>query len=895
MDATGGSSVHWEPHGYTSIVEASKIAFGNAVAPRYDIATAKTIVSFGAQFLTNWLAPLHHSNGWGEARGMENGPIAEFYAIESRLSHSSARADTWYSTTPGTEVDVAMALAKLVADKKHTTGALATYVSGVDAEANAAAAGISLDKLNNLADKLASGTSVIFPGGVANGGGNRTDLALATLVLNGICGNIGTTVHPGATSLGQVDSYSSVASVLDSAKNGGVSVLFIDGLDPAFNLPGAANFSESAAGAEMVVVLDNSMPEGMPDNAILLPPGSWIESWGDSTNRSDFMGLQQPAMRKLYDTNSVGDVVLAIAKAANLTTTPLVAEDPEADGDPNANGTDESGEVAVVSGVDLNGTKAIADFTATDYQHYVAGRWYDEAYLPSGTSESFGDWWNNALVRGGVAVAASPVATDFNPSTTPVSAGVTVDGTALMLFPHSHLGDGRHANKAWLQEVPDPMSGYSWGTWAEISVARAEELDVDESNTVTISNANGEITVGVRVSKGMRDDAVAVVVGNGHTSGNRYSAGYGANPANLIDLNTDSRTGDIVWLGTSVTVSKGADDNPLTNLKGNEDQDGRPVARVSYSEDVMNNPHGETGSLATGIIIPKDPRIEAAGLEYDMYPEPEHPTYRFGLAIDLDKCTGCGACEVACLSENNIPSVGPEQARNNRYMGWIRLDRFWEGEGENPDVRFIPVMCQHCSHAPCEGVCPVMATYHNMDGLNAMIYNRCVGTRYCANNCPYSARRFNYHTFRWPESYNLMLNPEVSTREMGVIEKCTFCIQRIRDVKATWSAAGHEVVADSALQRLPACAETCGAGGMVFGNLKDPESRISKLAASPRAYQLFDILNTKPGVRYLSKVTFHEPVDPHHGGGHGGGHGDSHGEEHADDHGGDDHGSTGAH
>jgi molybdopterin-containing oxidoreductase family iron-sulfur binding subunit len=215
-------------------------------------------------------------------------------------------------------------------------------------------------------------------------------------------------------------------------------------------------------------------------------------------------------------------------------------------------------------------------------------------------------------------------------------------------------------------------------------------------------------------------------------------------------------------------------------------------------------------------------------------------------------------------------------------MNWIRMDRFYEGEGENPDVRYAPVMCQQCSHAPCEGVCPVMATYHNLDGLNAMVYNRCVGTRYCSNNCPYSARRFNYHTYRWPESYTLMLNPTVSTRDMGVMEKCTFCIQRIRDVKAEHRDNGKGRAPDESLQRLTACAAACPSDSIVFGNLKDDDSAVAKKFDSPRSYVLFKELNTKPGVQYMTKISHHKEAGGHHGGGHassGNAHGAPEGED----------------
>jgi molybdopterin-containing oxidoreductase family iron-sulfur binding subunit len=265
------------------------------------------------------------------------------------------------------------------------------------------------------------------------------------------------------------------------------------------------------------------------------------------------------------------------------------------------------------------------------------------------------------------------------------------------------------------------------------------------------------------------------------------------------------------------------------------------------------------------------------------------------MAVDLNRCTGCGACEVACYAENNIPVTGPEEARLSRRMGWIRLSTYWEGDGETPDIRFQPNMCQQCSHAPCEGVCPVLATYHNIDGLNAMIYNRCVGTRYCGNNCPYSARRFNYHTYRWPDSFNLMLNPDVMAREMGVMEKCTFCVQRLRAVKdehrdqVGFAGQGSAAPADKLL-KLTACAQACPSNAITFGNLNDKESAVAKSFEEPRAYKFLGELNTKPGVAYLSRIVHEKSAQwehafgEHHGGGHGNDHGAGHGDHHDGDH-----------
>lgn len=234
-----------------------------------------------------------------------------------------------------------------------------------------------------------------------------------------------------------------------------------------------------------------------------------------------------------------------------------------------------------------------------------------------------------------------------------------------------------------------------------------------------------------------------------------------------------------------------------------------------------------------------------------MYPPHEHPIHRWGMAIDLNSCIGCSACVVACYAENNVPIVGKEQVARGREASWIRIERFVEGSSDRPRTRFLPMLCQHCDNAPCEPVCPVYATVHNPEGLNIQVYNRCVGTRYCSNNCPYKVRRFNWFTYEWPDPLNLQLNPDVTVREKGVMEKCTFCVQRITEGKARAKEEGR-AVKDGEI--VPACAQACPTRAIVFGDLKDSESEVSRLSRSPRRYRVFEQLNTQPAITYLKKI-----------------------------------------
>jgi molybdopterin-containing oxidoreductase family iron-sulfur binding subunit len=480
----------------------------------------------------------------------------------------------------------------------------------------------------------------------------------------------------------------------------------------------------------------------------------------------------------------------------------------------------------------------------------------------------FAAFWHGAVQRGGIFSEA--------PASAPVSLGTAAarvsytkpafEGNGDFVFapyPHPLLYDGRGANKPWLLENSDPVTKITWHSWVELHPETARKLDVRDGEILRVTSPHGVIEAPAFVYHGIHPDVIAVPLGLGHTEYGGYARGLGVNALDLLGAPAGAF---LPYVSTRVAVEKTGGYKKLASIAGTPRQLGRGIAEAVTLEAAQKGLTIEQAYLAEGHgrhEINTEQELEAIkGWSAEQEDETRHGDYagsnpRWGMAIDLAKCTGCQACVTACYAENNIPTVGEEEILRGREMTWMRIERYWEGEGEPrqpPTARFVPMLCQHCSNAPCEPVCPVYAAYHTADGLNGQVYNRCVGTRYCANNCPYKVRYFNWYKYNqrsWPEPLHLQLNPDVTVRARGVMEKCTFCIQRIRGAQNE-ARLEDRPIRDGEI--VTACAQACPSDAIVFGNVRDPGSRVARLQQDPRGYRVLEDLNTRSAITYLAKV-----------------------------------------
>jgi molybdopterin-containing oxidoreductase family iron-sulfur binding subunit len=845
--ALGATRVDYASVTDAPLREAARIAYGVGSVPRYDIGAARLLVSFGYDFIDSGASPVEHNKGLARMSAVNDETHAKgrFVFLGPRLSVTGLNADEWIPIRPGSEAAVALGIAAAIAGP-DAAGPYANLLSAYSPARAAEEAGVSEEAINTLAERFRSeGPSLALGPGAGAHHRNATAANLAVMILNQVAGNVGTTVHYEEGVAAADSGIAEMQDAIEAMTAGRIGVVIVHGANPAYSLPASAGFREAFERVPFKVSFASALDETSAMADLILPDAHFLESWGDSAPRPGVLAIQQPVMSHvpLFDSKQSGDALLAVLGHLNTSV----------------------------------GIEGAAGTPATFYE-----------YLRAAHAQSFGaDFdagWRQALRTGvATAAAAAPATPELRaPDRALAFEAPALDGTGdltLLVHPSSRLGGGEFANSPWMQELPDPVGKIVWHSWLEINPTTAAARGLVNGNIVSVTSPHGAVEVPVWLYPGIREDAVALAMGNGHTGMGRYADGNGVNALALLPAEAEQPSGGMLTLATRVTVEATGAHMRLATVDGSEgDQHARPIAPAVQlallGEAVEEEPHEPHMELQAGggfIPVPSEGTVEdfpPAGTEYGMYAGAREGP-RWAMAIDLDKCTGCSACVVACQAENNVPWTGEAQVRMGRDMNWIRIERYYEHvdatQASDLDVRFLPMLCQHCNNAPCEPVCPVFATYHTPEGVNAQVYNRCVGTRYCANNCPYKVRVFNWYRYTGavPEPLNWQWNPDVTVRDNGVMEKCSFCMQRIREAENRAALEDGRPIRDGEI--VPACEQSCPAEAIVFGNIRDASSRVAQAVASERTYRVLDaLINTQPAVSYLEKVTFHEVAAAEH-------------------------------
>jgi molybdopterin-containing oxidoreductase family iron-sulfur binding subunit len=819
-----GKHVEFEPLSLSELSDAQGLSYGTELVPQYRFDLADFVVSLGADFLGNWVSPVEHARAWAKKRTLEgqdpaHAKISKLVSFESNLTSTGANSDERYLVRPGDELKVALALAhELIVSQKRSQlakeSSILAALEGYKPETVAAEIGMEngAAQIKKIANELWAnrGKSLVVGGSVQTKTQEAVALQVAVNLLNSALENDGTTID-GTVNFSQPRSgYTAMSQLISDMKAGQVDALIIYRSNPAYTLPRAVvGLEEAMKRVPLIIVVADHDDETAHFADFVLADHHYLENWGDANPRKGLYSLQQPAMAPIHSTRAFQDSLLVWAKALNASG--MVARSP-------------------------------------DWHEYLRNHWKETHFKEISVAGTFDQFWDGTLrtgvfdVRAAQGAQTKPSARSFRSASVAQLPKYSAKGateTLLVLYAKVSMHDGRHANNAWLQEMPDPISSVTWDNYLNVSPALAKKLDVRDDDVVEIRSGDVIAQLPVHVQPGMHPQVVSAAVGYG-----RRSVGKVGNLAG-VDVFPFVRAdgGRLLFAGQSVSIHKTGKFYKLASTQWHTTTESRPIINDITLAQYRKNP---TASMHT------DPHLRLDAVP-SLWPAHEYKSYRWGMAIDLNSCFGCGACVIACQAENNVPVVGRDQVRVARQMHWLRIDRYYSGTPENPDVVFQPMLCQHCENAPCETVCPVLATVHDDEGLNAQVYNRCVGTRYCQNNCPYKVRRFNFfdHWKSYEGTMNMVWNPDVTVRTRGIMEKCTFCVQRIRDAKDKAKDAG-ERVHEGDFQT--ACQQTCPSGAIVFGDMNDPKSRLSKMKESPQAFRVLEVLNTKPSISYMTKV-----------------------------------------
>ena len=815
----------YEPLAYEPLRQANQWVFGLEGIPTYHLDQADFLLSFGANFLETWLSNVQYARQFASFRTPRAEGKSFFVYLGPRLSLTAANADHWIPVSPENTSLVAWGLLRMLLEKnlpfsfsRPQMDALKARADGITPEVIEAKTGVSRTLMNSLAQKFAQAKNpLILAEGLSCSDPQATETAIAA---NLLC-----TLLPGTRRTLDLDDPSTLGKLVRAEKmkeltekmlQGEVDLLVIHQANPLFNLPPAWNLKKALQTVPWVISFSSFRDETSQFAHLILPTPTFLESWGDFSPRQKVRALMQPVMGSLFNTRHLGDILLSTGRKLK-------------------------GEV---------------NFPANNFYETLRQSWRQPGKKEAHRNSDEG-FWENSLRKGGIWDERNE---DFSKPLVSRSADFSFPRVSLRVsepkensfhfitYPAIQFFDGRSANRPFLQELPDPMTQITWGGWIEINPETAAKLEIKKDDLITLKSAHGTWQAPAYPYLGIPPGILAMPLGQGHSAFGQFADSRSDNPAQGISPQIDPSSGGIVWATSDVTVQKAGRSLALANTDGSLYQHGRRLV-----QDISWQGYRQAAGQKPPIVLPLPQGFTKRD---DFYPPHPHPEYRWVMIVDLDRCIGCGACVVACYAENNVAVVGREQVLFGREMSWLHIERYFEEEESQQtksfQVRFLPMLCQHCDEAPCESVCPVFAPHHSQDGINNQVYNRCIGTRFCSQNCPYKARRFNWFTWPRPQSLDWQLNPDVTVRHKGVMEKCSFCIQRIVAAKVQARSEGRQV-RDG--EFTTACAQTCPTEALTFGNLLDPESRVAKLIQDPRAYQVLAQLNTKPAVIYLKKIT----------------------------------------
>jgi molybdopterin-containing oxidoreductase family iron-sulfur binding subunit len=816
--------VIYDPFSCSAVLDAHERTHGARVLPHYRLDRAEVIASFDADFLGGWVSPVELTHAYRAGRTLAGDPPRCSYhvQVESRLSLTGSKADERVCAAPEEIKAVLARLAVEVLKKKDARQAGAA-LDAADNELPQSLAGFC----ERLAQRLwqMRGRSLVLCG--------SQDIPTQVLCnfVNHQLGNYGTTLDVERPSLQRQGNDRELATLLHELDAGKVAALFILDSNPVYDLPDGEGLARALRQVPLVVCCAERLDKTARVARHVCPHPHYLASWDDAEPLSGVVGLRQPTLPRLGDARPV------IESLAAWTGTPKPAYD------------------------------------------LLRESWEAHVFPRQAKERNFQTFWDRSVHDGYAEAEPVPVRTkpfDVDAIRSALQAPRSADGgSTLVLYPKVGMPDGSHAYNPWLQELPDPISKVTWDNYACLAPEAATRLGVGEGDVVRVEVRDRDghaaaLELPVLVQPGQHERVVAVALGYGSVLSERF-AGIGppwleARPTvgenGLVGQNAATL---LAWEGATLRYARtGAEitptgrKHPLASTQVHDTlnlpahlappgQERRPlVQEIGLSR--LRQPAPDPQPLSPEGRGEKEAE-KPANLWPDDHPCPER---RWGMAIDLSACTGCSACVVACQAENNVPVVGRDEVRRHREMHWLRIDRYYSGSGLEVAVAHQPMLCHHCERAPCETVCPVLATVHSAEGLNEQVYNRCVGTRYCANNCPYKVRRFNWFAYAHEDKLlNLALNPDVTVRSRGVMEKCTFCVQRLQEAKIDARRRG-EALRDGEVQT--ACQQSCPAQAIVFGDLNDPASRVARLRDDPRHYHTLADLNIGPAVGYLKVV-----------------------------------------